>query len=305
MHHSGSPATKDGVTRIIDTHHHLWDLSRLYYPVLTDRVEPKPYGDYSSICRDYLIQHFHEDIGDLPVTRSVHLGATTDPVKETAWLQAIADDTAQSKGFPHAIVPKADLLSPTLDADIDWYHTHRNLRGIRQILSGAVTAQHADISASPAWRAALRRLEAPGWSCDLQLHPVQLAALSEVIAEQPDTVFIIDHAGLVNYHDAHLLEIWRKGIRRLAALPNVNMKLSAFMIFDLAWSVESIRPVVLEMIDVFGVDRCVFGSNFPIDRLACSYHTLWARYLDTVRDFSADEQDRLFYRNAARLYRIE
>ncbi|WP_232316455.1 amidohydrolase family protein [Candidatus Burkholderia verschuerenii] len=59
------------------------------------------------------------------------------------------------------------------------------------------------------------------------------------------------------------------------------------------------------MIDVFGVDRCVFGSNFPVDRLACSYQALWERYIEAVRDFSEDEQDRLFYRNASRIYRIE
>ncbi|KND61124.1 Y4mH [Candidatus Burkholderia verschuerenii] len=147
MHH---PVASRQSVRIIDTHHHLWDLSRLYYPALTDRVEPKPYGDYSAICRDYLIGDFLGDIGKLPIARSVHLGATTDPFKETEWLQAIADHTDTSRGFPHAIVPKIDLLSSTLDADIDWYGTHRNLRGIRQILSGAITANHANISASPA-----------------------------------------------------------------------------------------------------------------------------------------------------------
>ena len=291
--------------RIIDTHHHLWDLSTLYYPWLTDRPVKKPYGDYSEICRNYLVEDFLHDIGTLPVVRSVHLGATTDPIKETAWLQAVADATDTSRGFPHAIVPKADLLSPTLDADIEFYRGHANVRGIRQILSDVVTADHADISATAEWKTAVGRLAKHGLSCDLQLHPSQLAKLADAIEENPGTDFVIDHAGLVDYRNASLLEIWRDGIRHLAKLPNVSMKISAFMIFDLAWSVQSIQPVTREIIDTFGVDRCFFGSNFPVDRLACSYRTLWERYLATVSEYTEDEQDRLFYRNAARIYRIE
>jgi predicted TIM-barrel fold metal-dependent hydrolase len=98
--------------RIVDTHHHLWDLCSHYYPWLTDKILPKLYGDYAPIRRDYLIGDFLADIGSLPVVKSVHVNAGFDPrqpVRETEWLQAIADDAATSRGFPHGIVGDVDL----------------------------------------------------------------------------------------------------------------------------------------------------------------------------------------------------
>lgn len=89
--------------RIVETHHHLWDLGSHYYPWLTDHILPKLYGDYASIRRNYLIGDYLADIGELPVAKSVHINADFDPrhpVQETEWLQAIADDDQASRPRP-------------------------------------------------------------------------------------------------------------------------------------------------------------------------------------------------------------
>lgn len=291
--------------RIIDTHHHLWDLSSGNYPWLTGPMVPKTYGDYTAIRRDYLIEHFLEDVDSAGVIRSVHLGAGNAPKKEIVWLQSIADDVSRSRGFPHGIVSMADLLSPTVEADLEWYAGFRSMRGIRQILSGVVTANHADITQAPAWQRAIGLLRKHGMSCDMQVHPSQLMETADLIRRHPDTLFIIDHAGLVNYHDSAQYEIWHKGILAIAALPNTRMKISAFMLYDLKFTADSIRPSIEQMIDAFGVDRCFFASNFPVDGLACSYPELWRRYLSATDQYSADERDRLFYRNGVATYRID
>ena len=121
MHNSASPnrPTSPALPWIVDAHHHLWDLRANYYPWLSDRIGPRMYGDYSAIRRDYLVDDFRGDIGALPVRKSVHVQAehdAADPVRETRWLQAVADAPG-SGGYPHAIVAYADLSAPERDVD--------------------------------------------------------------------------------------------------------------------------------------------------------------------------------------------
>jgi predicted TIM-barrel fold metal-dependent hydrolase len=291
--------------RIIDTHHHLWDLAFLRYPWLTDHIEPRPYGDYSSIRCNYLVTDLLKEVDETPVTRSIHLGANSDSRKETAWLQQIADDKATSRGFPHAIVPKADLLSQTLVEDLEFFAAHDNVRGIRQILSAAVMYGAAAIPTSGEWTRAMSHVEKHGFSCDLQVLPSQMSSVYATIADHSNMSFIIDHSGMVNFRDAESLTVWRRGIKHLADLPNVHMKISGFMLTNLAWTADDVRPVTHEMLDIFGIDRCFFGSNFPIDRIFTSYKSMWEKFEDSISDLSEDDKDKLFYRNAAKIYRIE
>jgi predicted TIM-barrel fold metal-dependent hydrolase len=97
---------------------------------------------------------------------------------------------------------------------------------------------------------------------------------------------------------------WREGMRQLAGCVNVAVKISGLAMFDHKWSVESLRPYVLETIDTFGVERAMFASNFPVDRLFGTYEDLWRAYASIVADASESEKDALFCRNAERIYRI-
>jgi len=292
--------------RIIDTHHHLWDLDRLYYPWLTDHIEPKSYGDYSAIRTNYLIGDYLADVDTTDVVKSVHLAAgTMDLIKETEWLQAMSEDVETSRGFPHAIVAGVNFNGEAVEEQFAQQRTYSKVRGLRQLLSTAVTAGAIDLSTTPGWYPSLALMPKYDLSFDLQVHPSQLGTAVEIADRNPELLIILDHCALVNYHDPELLQVWRKGIRELAARPNTRMKISAFMLNDLTFTVDSIRPIVREIIAAFGLDRCFFASNFPVDSLAYSFAELWSRYLGAVSDLTEDEQDRLFYRNAAETYRIE
>ena len=293
--------------RIIDAHHHLWDLSALHYPWLTTDIQPKSYGDYSAIRRDYLVDDFLADVDSAGVTRSVHLAAgAADLFAETAWLEATANDVGRSRGFPHAIVAGADLTLDTVEENIERQAAlSGRMRGVRQILSSVVTAGRADPSADPAWHGGVGLLAKHDFSLDLQVHPTQLDVAVAVARDNPELTMIVDHCALVDQQNPETFPRWRSGVAELAALPNVRMKISAFMLHDLAFTTESIRPVVHEIVDLFGVDRSFFASNVPVDRLACSYAELWSRYLAAIEDFTDDERDRLLYRTAAATYRIE
>lgn len=293
--------------QIVDTHHHLWDLKENYYPWLTDRIEKKPYGDYSAICRNYLIEDFFADIDNLNVVKSVHINADhdhSDPVRESAWLQSIADDVPRSRGFPHGIVADANLLGDDLPVILERHCAFRNMRGIRSILSPIVTAGKQDILEDDRWWKGLDRIRQHRLSLDLQIHPVQMNRIADAARKNPGLQFIICHTGFVNYNDRQMLETWSAGMTSLAGLPNVALKISGFMVWDLQWTAAKIRPIVLQAIDMFGVARCMFGSNFPPDRLARSYRYLWDAYDEITRDFAVGEREALFAGNAYQYYRL-
>jgi predicted TIM-barrel fold metal-dependent hydrolase len=120
----------------------------------------------------------------------------------------------------------------------------------------------------------------------------------------PDVLIILDHAGMPVDRDEEGIRRWQRGMRELAAAPNVVVKISGLGTVDWNWTVESIRPFVLETIDAFGVFRCMFASNFPVDKLYSDFDTLYSAFREIIEHFSVDERQMLFHDNAARYYRL-
>jgi len=139
----------------------------------------------------------------------------------------------------------------------------------------------------------------------MQLYPSQMDEAAALANEHHDTQFIVNHAGMfVDRNSVAGYRAWREGMRTLARCPNVAVKISGLAMFDHQWTVESLRPYVLETIDTFGVERAMFASNFPVDRQFGAYGDLWRAYASIVGAASDAEKDALFVRNAERLYRI-
>jgi predicted TIM-barrel fold metal-dependent hydrolase len=297
-----------GPARIVDAHHHLWDLAANYYPWLTDRVGPRMYGDYAAIRRNYLVDDFRRDIGALPVVKSVHVQAEhdhADPVRETRWLQA----QAERHGYPHAIVAYADLSAPTAQvaAVLDAHCGCANVRGVRQMVHEVLVPQlghDVDYLADSRWQRNLGLLPARSLLFELQILPPQDASAAAVVAMHPDLQFVLAHAGQPRDRSEEGIAQWRTALRRLAALPNVAIKLSGFGMFDSSWSVDSLRPLVLWAIECFGPGRVMFGSNFPVDGLMRDYAGVWRAYDEITRECSDAERDAMFHGTASRLYRI-
>ena len=157
----------------------------------------------------------------------------------------------------------------------------------------------------PQWRENFALLRRHRMSFDLQLYPSQMEEAAALARAHPDTQFIVNHAGMfVDRSSVAGYRAWRDGMRPLAGCANVSVKISGLAMFDHQWTVESLRPYVLETIDTFGVERAMFASNFPVDRLFGSYEELWHAYASIVDDASAAEKEALFRRNAERIYRI-
>ena len=297
--------------RIIDPHHHLWDLERHDYPWLRPET-PHPAGDLTPICQSYRLDDFLFDAAGLELVKSVHLQAEVDrrdTVAETAWLQAIAD-APESRGFPHGIVAFADLADPGVEATLERHCQYANLRGIRHILNYEAgeplycATDRGDWLRDPQWRAGYALLGRYGLSFDLQIFWQQMADALDVARTYPDTQIILNHTGMPRKRDPAYLEAWRNGMRTLAAAPNVAAKISGLVMFHHDWTPEVIRPFVLDTIDIFGTDRCMFASNFPVDKLHADYGATWAAFDQITAPFSPDERRALFYDNAERFYRL-
>jgi predicted TIM-barrel fold metal-dependent hydrolase len=115
---------------------------------------------------------------------------------------------------------------------------------------------------------------------------------------------MLNHTGLPHRRDPDYVERWRHGMRMLARMPNVAAKISGLGMFDHDWSADTIRPFVLDTIEIFGIERCMFASNFPVDKLASDYDAIWIAFDRLTADFSEDERRQLFHDNAARFYRL-
>ncbi|MBK1839800.1 amidohydrolase family protein [Azospirillum sp. YIM B02556] len=298
----------DGL-EITDPHHHLWDLGRNSYPWLTGPMEKRICGDYTAIRRNHLAGDFFAAADGLRLVRSVHIEANSDhadPVRETRWLQAVAD-SPENRGFPQGIVAYCDLSSPDAQETIERHREARNLRGLRQMLHEVMLGRPGEsrpLYEDPVWRRNLASLSRHDLSFDLQVYPEQMEEAHGVVAENPDVRFVLCHTGQPANQTPDGLERWRTGMRRLAELPNLALKISGFGMFDRGWTVESIRPIVIEAVAAFGTRRSMFASNDPVDGLARRYCDIWLAYAAVTADFSVDERRRLFSANANAFYRL-
>jgi predicted TIM-barrel fold metal-dependent hydrolase len=294
--------------RVVDPHVHLWDTERVSYPWLA-----KPgmaySGDNRLLPQNHDVVAFLRSAGDTAVLMTVNIEAIpADPLAEVHWLQSLAD-TPENLGHPHGIVASADLSRPDAPQVLEQLSVYPNVRGIRQILNVHKDSRYNYVARNylleRQWRANLQELVRRGWSFDLQIYPSQVPTALEVVGTNESLSFIINHAGMfVDRDSPQGYREWRDGLHRLAARPNTALKLSGFAMFDHHWTVESFRPYVLEAIDAFGTERCMFASNFPIDGLHASYGALWSAYAQIVGGMSAGERENLFVNNAIKYYRL-
>lgn len=293
------------IQRFVDAHVHLWKLDNLRYPWLTPPFSPDgPNGSVEAIARDYGLPQYFADAHGFKVEKIVHIDAGAHPddaLKETQWLQGLADDT----GRPDAIVAFAALDDPDVEAVLARHAQSRNVRGIRHILNWhpdpARTYTPRDLLDDPATAAGYARLGKYGLSFDLQIYPGQMRKAAALAAQHPGTPVILNHMGMPVDSD---LTPWREGLSALADLPHASVKISGMGFFDRDWTAESVRPLILDVIERFGTERVMFASDFPTDKLFNPY----ARALDAfdaiTAAFSADEREAMFAANAERIYRI-
>jgi predicted TIM-barrel fold metal-dependent hydrolase len=233
---------------------------------------------------------------DPPVSKRVHVqcaDVSTDPVLETRFVADRAVDAAI-----HAIVARTPLAEPGFQELLERHLEASDLvRGVRDMTA----AERLD---EPAVTAALAVLAQRGLSWDAQCAVAQLPRVTALARRHPDLQIVLTHAALPVARAAEDLPGWRAAITALAAAPNVCCKLSGFGIGDHDWTVASLRPWVLGAVEAFGPQRCMFGSNWPVDRLFSSYQALLDAHREILGELSDAERTAIFAATATRVYKL-
>lgn len=298
----------DAVT-LIDAHHHLWDLRMGRHPWLCGADEKAFFmGDYSPLKRDYLPEDYRRDAAGHNVLTTVHCEAEwdrADQVGETRWLTEIH----RRHGFPGAVVAHAWFDRGDSEEIIAAQAGFPLVRGIR---SKPVTAPAPDRIAPGApgtvqderWLRGFALLEKHGLSWDLRVPFWHLAEAAEVARAFPRTPIVLNHTGFPWDRSPEGLAAWRRAMEILAREPNVHVKVSEFGIKDRAWDYEENRRVVLDAIAIFGIERAMFASNFPVARLRIGYRALVDAMSRMLSHLAPADRDRFFWKNAGKFYRL-
>jgi predicted TIM-barrel fold metal-dependent hydrolase len=296
----------EDMIRIVDAHHHIWLKEDL--PWLSGPMLPRIFGPYEPIRRDYPISEYLADIEGSGVTQSVYVQANwarENFEEEVAFVQRAADET----GWPHAIVGYADLMADDARPQLDRLAAYPLLRGIRMQLHWHENPQYRfaakpDLMKEPVFLRNMAHLADYGLSFDLQVFAGQMNDAAELAREFATTTFILQHAGMLEDPSAEGWARWRAGMVKLAAEPNVVSKLSGLGTFIHKVDEKQIGDIARETIGLFGAERCLFGSNFPIEKLWSSYSALIEAYRAVLADYPTQTQEKIFSTTAKRVYRI-
>ena len=316
---------------IIDPHHHLWDVGfgRYYIEELLEDINSSGHNIVSTV---YIMSSSNTKI------------YSKDGLEEFKPLTEIEFATSEGKRadlIPNnkvkvnaSIVGSVDLtygnkLKPVLEKAVNI--SEGRLKGIRMLLashtdprisSGAVKSD-LGLMLHPNFIDGAKCIQDANLSLDFWIYHTQLNEMEKIARALPDLTIILNHIGgpihLGEYEgkQAATHREWRSAMMRLSRIPNINVKLGGLgmavngaKFHNSKFPPNSVqlsdvwKPWIYETIDMFGFDRCMFESNFPVDKGSCSYGTLWNAFKILATDMSDDEKNKLFSKNAARIYKI-
>ena len=292
---------------IIDAHHHIWRQADL--PWLLGPMVARIFGPYEPIRRDYPIAEYLADIKSSNVVGSVYVQtnwAKDRAVEEAAWVQSVAD----KEGWPHAIVGYADLLDDSALQTLEALTKIPRVRGIRMQLHWHENplyrfATTPDMMNAELFRKSFSHVAENELTFDLQVFTSQMKDAANLAAAFPSVTFVLQHAGMLEDTSNEGRALWREGMKRLAGQPNIVSKLSGLGTFIHRNDSAHIADIIHETVAIFGPNRCLFGSNFPIEKLWTSYGELVTAHRAAVSTYSPAEQLAILHDNAVRVYKLD
>ncbi|NWL75576.1 thioesterase [Pseudomonas taiwanensis] len=292
---------------ITDAHHHFWDPQLNDHPWLAaDANIPFRYGDYSAIKRRYFPEDYLADAGEHRVVATVYVETEwdpTDPVGETRFIHQVA----ARYGAPNAVVAQAWLDAPDVAEVLAAQATFERVRSVRHKPGGPAhpdeVGQSRSLMSDERWRRGFAELSRLGLHFDLQTPWWNLHEAEALARDFPETLLILNHTGLPSDRSEQGLAAWHHAMSRFAELPNVVVKISGIGQADKRWCVEDNTWIVRETIAMFGAERAMFASNFPVDGLCGSFDDIYGGFKRIVADLPLAVQEQLFCGNAQCIYR--
>ena len=282
----------------VDAHVHFWDqtVPGLRWAWLEPGFTHPRLGRLTELAAPrFAVDEYRAETARTPPAKVVHMQAaqTSDPAIETAWLQSLHDAT----GWPDAIVGYCDYASADIVSSVERQLSYPCFRGVRDLPAGMRLEDDAVVRG-------YRTLASFDICIEVMTSYEHFEAARALADAHPGTTMVLGHAGLPVARDDDYFNAWSAGLRRLAAAPNIVCKVSALGGADPNWTVPSIRRWVLGCLEAFGADRCMFASNWPVDRLFSTYDRLVTAYAEIVAELSPDEQQAFFRGTAERVYQV-
>lgn len=279
---------------ITDTHVHLWDVERTTYSWLSD---------LPLLHETHGVEEYDDATGDAPIETIVFVECTEsfddeESREEVRWVSSLAETDERIQGIiAHASLEKGQEARPHLD----WLAQNPRVKGVRRLLQDESEAffERKDFIEG------VQLLEEYGLTFDITVRAHQLPAVIDLVDQCPGVSFVLDHLGKPNIEDG-LFDTWSTHLTSLAERQNVTCKLSGVLTEadPETWTPVEIRPYLEHALDCFGVDRLMFGSDWPVVRLAADYPT-WLDLLDTtLHGISRSEKRELFHSTPKRIYQL-
>ena len=286
----------------IDAHHHLWDLQAVHYPWLMDKGGVRFFGDPASIQRDYLIDEFTADAKVHGIAGSVHIQVgAQDGYQEARWI----DKVAHQNSWAMKQVAFCDLTADDVEAQLDKLISLSSVVGVRQIIGRApgedATTGTQQLISSAAFQKGLQSLIDRHLTFDLQLLPELMRPVADILKDKPQLRVALCHAGSPYDRSDDGITSWAEQLESLSSMPQIYAKLSGLGMFAHGWEGDDFRPITSIILEQFGAERVMFGSNFPVDSLTSDYHKLFTAYEKLIPQ---PMQDQVFGKTAADFYRF-
>lgn len=292
---------------IVDAHFHIWRQADL--PWLLGPMRPRIFGAYEPLRRDYPIEEYLADAAGCGIDRAIYVQANWAPgraMDEVAW---VAGEAARA-GFPVAIVAFADLLAEDAPRRLEALARHPAVRGVRQQLHWHEVEEYRfaarpDLASDPRLIQNCRRLGELGLVFELQIFAGQVESALTLLRACPGTGFLLVHAGMLEDPSEAGFARWKAALARLSAEPNLACKLSGLDTFVRRLDAALIGRICATALELFGPERCLFGSNFPIEKLWCGYRDLLDAYRAGIAHLSEADRRAVLSDNARRIYRLD
>ena len=271
---------------MIDSHQHFWQVGRFDYPWMS--------RDLGVLYRDYLPDDLAPILRENGVKQTVLVQASNS-VAESRWLLDLADENS----FIAGVVGWVDLMSVEIEAQLDELCAHPKFKGVRHLVE---SEPQDDWLVQPAVLTGLEKLSARGLSYDLLVHTRHLRYVPQVAESCPDLRLVVDHMAKPPIA-RNEFEKWSQALKPVARYPNIHCKLSGLVTEAnwSSWQTNDLRPYVQYALELFGADRMMFGSDYPVCLLAASYDRVLGSFQELLTD---NDRDKIFSKNAARFYRL-
>ena len=275
---------------MIDSHQHFWQVGRFDYPWMT--------SDLGVLYRDYLPDDLAPILTSNGVEKTVLVQASNS-VAESRWLLDLADEYS----FITGVVGWVDLMSSDVDAQLNELSAHPKFKGVRHLVE---SEPQDDWLVQPAVLSGLKRLATYGLSYDLLVHTRHLEYVPQVAESCPELALVIDHLAKPPIAKNEIKE-WSQALKPLASYPKIHCKMSGLVTEAnwTSWQTNDLRPYVEFALESFGVDRLMFGSDYPVCLLAASYDRVLESFQEILKNLSAADREKIFSKNAASFYRLD